>query len=189
MDEVRESLPFHFPYEWPQRGESIVSDIGGNLPSLEVTGAIRSNPSTISTLFGQTISTGLDHLLVRPAYISNTQGCRNRNSRKKSCQLGESERDGPWHSELQQETNKTIKKSIQCLIEEGREQVGRGRSNSPSDFAAGFEKGLWVECMCYPCDCPPFPQPSPQAYVSSTLKNYGGEERRQERRWDRRKGK
>ena len=141
------ACPFTSPTS-DRRGASPLSvTLVGVMPSLEVTGDIRSNPSTNSTLFGQTISTGLDHLLIRPAYVSNTQACRNRNSRKKSCQLGESGRDGPWHSELQQETNKTIKKRIQHLIEEGREQVGRNHSNSPSDFAAGVEEGLGVECM------------------------------------------
>lgn len=77
------ACPFTSPMS-DRRGVSPLSmTLVGIMPSLEVTGAIRSNPSTNSTLFGQTISTGLDHLLVRPAYVSNTQGCRNRNSRKK----------------------------------------------------------------------------------------------------------
>ena len=55
----------------------------GIVPSLGVTGTVRSDLSTNFTLFGYSISVSLVHFLARPVSVSNILGCKNRNGRKK----------------------------------------------------------------------------------------------------------
>lgn len=110
-------------------------------PPLGITGTFRSNPQA-----DETLSSGVECLLARPAYGRKSPGSWSRNSRRKSYKWGRAGGDGPWASGLQQETSATHHEEFSSEHtgsprERRRAGAGAAPATPVGDLAAEVEEG------------------------------------------------